>query len=240
MSNERPPDYSNWSNKIPHPDNDFRLVVYTAEEFERFNCGVHGCYIAIMGKIYDVQRKKEHYGPGAPYHFFAGRDASVAFITGDFETINDKLDDVLGSLTPQQILSLEDWQNFYEREYDYVGLVEGRFYNIYGRHTKYQLKVNSVISQAKMAKYKEEAKNDDYPQCNVEWSEERGTTVWCSDMSGGKSRDWIGVPRDYSDPVSRKNRCACVKEAENYSSFLFKEYEGCDPKSRVCTFKTDD
>ena len=29
-------------------------------------------YLAILGKVYDVQKGSKHYAPGGGYHFFAG------------------------------------------------------------------------------------------------------------------------------------------------------------------------
>jgi len=42
-------------------------------------------YLAINGTIYDVSAGARHYGPGGSYHFFAGKDASRAFVTNCFE-----------------------------------------------------------------------------------------------------------------------------------------------------------
>lgn len=42
-------------------------------------------YLAILGRVYNVDGKKEYYGPGKSYHHFAGRDATRAFTTGDFQ-----------------------------------------------------------------------------------------------------------------------------------------------------------
>ncbi|KAH7419366.1 cytochrome b5-like heme/steroid binding domain-containing protein [Cadophora sp. MPI-SDFR-AT-0126] len=42
-------------------------------------------YLAINGTIYDVTAGERHYGPGGSYHFFAGKDASRAFVTNCFE-----------------------------------------------------------------------------------------------------------------------------------------------------------
>jgi hypothetical protein len=39
-----------------------------------------------MGKVYDVTAGRWIYGPLGSYHFFAGRDASRAYVTGCFET----------------------------------------------------------------------------------------------------------------------------------------------------------
>jgi predicted heme/steroid binding protein len=42
--------------------------------------------LAVNGTIYDVSKGRRHYGPGGSYHFFAGADASRAFVTGCFQT----------------------------------------------------------------------------------------------------------------------------------------------------------
>lgn len=51
---------------------------------------------------------------------FSGRDASLAFITGDF-TESGQTDDV-SSLSPLQIVALYDWLSFYQRDYQPVGM----------------------------------------------------------------------------------------------------------------------
>ncbi|KAJ3018185.1 hypothetical protein HKX48_003047 [Thoreauomyces humboldtii] len=43
-------------------------------------------YIAINGKIYDVSASPQYYGKGGGYHFFAGKDAARAYVTGCFQT----------------------------------------------------------------------------------------------------------------------------------------------------------
>ena len=45
--------------------------------------------LALLGVVYDVSRGKEYYGPGGGYSFFAGRDASRAYVTGKFEVSVD-------------------------------------------------------------------------------------------------------------------------------------------------------
>ncbi|KAF2120239.1 hypothetical protein BDV96DRAFT_566913 [Lophiotrema nucula] len=42
-------------------------------------------YVALNGTIYDVSVSPKTYGPGGSYHFFAGRDAARAFLTGCFQ-----------------------------------------------------------------------------------------------------------------------------------------------------------
>ncbi|KAL8787417.1 MAG: hypothetical protein Q9213_002194, partial [Squamulea squamosa] len=43
-------------------------------------------YLALNNSIYDVSASPHLYGPGGPYAFFSGRDATRAFITGCFDT----------------------------------------------------------------------------------------------------------------------------------------------------------
>jgi len=41
-------------------------------------------YLAINGTVYDVSNGRQIYGPGGSYSFFAGTDASRAYVTGCF------------------------------------------------------------------------------------------------------------------------------------------------------------
>lgn len=51
-------------------------------------------YVAVNGTIFDVSANPRMYGPGGGYHFFAGRDATRAFVTGCFA--EDLTDDMIG------------------------------------------------------------------------------------------------------------------------------------------------
>jgi len=42
-------------------------------------------YVGVNGSVYDVTASPQTYGPGGAYSFFAGRDASRAFLTGCFQ-----------------------------------------------------------------------------------------------------------------------------------------------------------
>ena len=52
-----------------------------------------GLKVAICGQVFDVTKGAEFYAKGAGYGFFAGRDASLAFATGNFKTnLTDNVD----------------------------------------------------------------------------------------------------------------------------------------------------
>ncbi|KAJ4288456.1 hypothetical protein N0V90_011691 [Kalmusia sp. IMI 367209] len=63
-------------------------------------------YLALNGTIYDVSISPATYGPGGSYHFFAGRDAARAFLTGCFQ--EDATPDLRGVET--MYLPLEPWE----------------------------------------------------------------------------------------------------------------------------------
>ncbi|KAJ5126560.1 hypothetical protein N7448_007339 [Penicillium atrosanguineum] len=111
-------------------------------------------YLAVNGSIFDVSANPMIYGPGGSYNFFAGRDATRAFVTGCFK--EDLTTDVGG--VEEMFLPVEDvedeqitmaertlrherelmlareqiektvlrWQNFFRnhKKYFEVGLVE--------------------------------------------------------------------------------------------------------------------
>ncbi|VBB33804.1 unnamed protein product [Acanthocheilonema viteae] len=119
---------------------DNSLPVLTKEQLSFFD-GTRpskGTYLAILGRIYDVQKGAKHYGPGGSYNFFAGRDATRAFISGDF-TEKGLIDDVEG-FGDQDLLGIFDWIKFYEKDYDLVGYLQGTYYDASGKPTS-RLKV---------------------------------------------------------------------------------------------------
>lgn len=80
-------------------------------------------YVGVGGKLYDVSANPLTYGPGGPYHFFAGRDAARAFSTGCFQ--QDLTWDVRG-LDPETVArDIRGWQGYFEKnkKYFYVGQV---------------------------------------------------------------------------------------------------------------------
>nr|CAG4642674.1 EOG090X0A5G [Evadne anonyx] len=207
--------------------------VFTKQELSKFK-GENGSpiYLALMGKIYDVSKGKDFYGPGGGYSFFTGLDGTRAFVSGDF-TPTGLIEDISG-LDNSEYLGILNWMEFYAKDYSYVGVVEGVYYNAEGKPTEYLLEAEKWIQAAINNKIVEDEFKQKYPMCNVDYKPEAGSTVWCSKSSGGVKRDWVGVPRTlHSAAGSNDIRCACVDE-ENLNDPLLKEYPNCAKDSVTC------
>lgn len=81
-------------------------------------------WLAMLGRVYDVDKGVDYYGPEGGYNFFAGRDGSRAFVTGEFN--DEGLTDDLEGFSPLQIGEIDGWVKFYDKEYTYVGKLIGR------------------------------------------------------------------------------------------------------------------
>nr|CAG4638611.1 EOG090X0A5G [Cyclestheria hislopi] len=209
-----------------------RCYFSTKSELSNFK-GIDGgpIYLAIMGKVFDVTKGVEYYGPGGGYSFFAGIDGTRAFVSGEF-TAEGLTDDITG-LSQQDYLGLKEWVEFYEKDYKYVGNVEGKFYDADGQPTDYWYEVQQWLIEASQGKADEEQLKVQFPPCNIEYKPETGSRVWCTTSSGGIQRDWIGHPRSFYSLDSKVARCACVNEADLNDARL-KEYPNCPPDSTVC------
>jgi predicted heme/steroid binding protein len=90
--------------QVPDP------TLITLDELKKYDGsdGSPGLYIAVLGQVFDVSKGKDHYGPGGGYSFFAAKDGSRAFVTGEFNEAG-LIDDVTG-LDPESYLvsSLQD------------------------------------------------------------------------------------------------------------------------------------
>jgi hypothetical protein len=107
-------------------------------------------WMSIMGEVYDVTTGGTFYGKNESYSIFAGRDASVPFITGVF-TPEEALKG-LDVLDPDQLYSLDTWRKFYEdvEQYPFVGLLEGRLYDKDGNPTEELTAVRVLIAETKL------------------------------------------------------------------------------------------
>lgn len=57
------------------------ITLYTREELQLFNGKQRPeLYLAVLGKIFDVTKGANHYGPGKNYNFFIGIKKKTKFI----------------------------------------------------------------------------------------------------------------------------------------------------------------
>ncbi|XP_041376842.1 neuferricin-like [Gigantopelta aegis] len=226
----------------------FSPKLFSKTEVKRFT-GVDGdsVYLALLGRVYDVTRGRKHYGPDGGYHGFAGQDGTRAFVTGDF-TPDGLIEDV-SDLQLEDYLGLQGWQQFYEKDYKYVGKLVGHFYDKDGNPTEAMNQYLIKLAEAKSEKKKDQDDARRFPPCNSEWRQDEGTRFWCSTLSGGVERDWVGVPRQYFQPGRTYPRCACVRTTgppsgqddlalhDNRGDLdnpKLKLYDGCEPTAESC------
>ncbi|KGL81095.1 Neuferricin, partial [Tinamus guttatus] len=177
----------------------------------------------------------------------AGRDATRAFVTGDFSPAG--LVDDVSALSPPELLALRRWLSFYRSNYVLVGKLVGRYYDENGAPTEALRQVEAAIEEGMKLKAESDQRKQQFPPCNSEWSSATGSRFWCSKQSGGISRDWVGVPRKLYTPGSRGSRCVCVRATGPPSGELhapehqdrgdlddphLEEYEGCHPRAEWC------
>ena len=89
------------------------------------------------------------------------------------------IDDVKG-LSPEEMLGIKEWLDFYRKDYTFVGKLIGRYYDSEGNPTEALHEAKAVIKEGQKLKKQQEAENKRFPGCNSRWSVEEGSTVWCS------------------------------------------------------------
>lgn len=191
-------------------DTPTHVKIFSKEELANFKGQDGGeIYLALVGNVYDVTKGRKHYGPGGGYEFFAGIDGSKAYVTGQFD--EKGLVDDISELTPAEVLALDGWKSFYDKDYKLIGRVEGAFYDKDGAEQPVMDIYRKKLKTARLEKDLIEKDNRLFPPCNSEWSQASGGRVWCTTRSGGVVRDWAGVPRMYYTAGSSRPRCACVR-----------------------------
>ncbi|KAL6751547.1 cytochrome b5-like heme/steroid binding domain-containing protein [Haematococcus lacustris] len=199
--------------------------LFTPETLALYNGVGAPLYLGILGEVYDVTKGKTHYGPGQGYHHFVGKDASRAFVTGDFKY--GLTDDVAG-LSPEHCAGLLHWRDFYRNHSTYAlkGRVIGRFFNEHGQQLPALKKVERLAAQAKSAEQLQQESEAQWPPCGVRWSQANGGVVWCE---GGRYPRKIFTQADGGQPTTR---CACFDEMG--WSDTRQVYENCRPEAHEC------
>ena len=233
--------------------------LFTVAELSRYDGSPDslGLYLSFLGVVYDVSKGAQHYKPGESYSMFAGKDATKAFITGDFS--REGLVDDLRGLDSDSFDGIQTWIDLYENDYQRVGKLIAAYYDSNGCETEALVWVQKQMQKNDQLKEEENEESKIFPYCNSEWSAESGGRVWCSEASGGSHRNWAGVPRQLFVPHNKQYRCACVRNTgpptvpailydDDKSDYndrnlgdlenpRLKEYEGCDPQSIECIIK---
>lgn len=221
------------------------LVLLTEEELSKHDGSDPNVpvYLSILGRIYDVDKGRQHYEVGSGYNVFAGRDSTPSFVTGEFS--REKATDDVKGLSPEEMLGVKEWLDFYRKDYIYVGKLIGRYYDSEGNPTEALKEAKTVIKEGQKLKKLQEAQNKRYPGCNSKWNAEEGSTVWCSQNSGGISRSWVGVPRKMFKPGKKDSKCVCIKTTGPSSDTgegndgdlnnpTMKQYVGCGKYDASC------
>ena len=112
----------------------YQEKIFTREELKKYDGseGSPGIYLAMLGQVFDVSKAPQFYGPEGGYGFFAGRDASRAFVTGDFDE-EGLIDDVAG-LSNSDYIGLDEWIGLYHKDY--------RSFFVRSTHSRNQLTQN--------------------------------------------------------------------------------------------------
>ncbi len=109
-------------------------------------------WLSILGKVYDVTEGDSFYGfTKGSYKFYAGRDASPCFATGNNtpEGADEKIEDWTDN---SKVIGVYEWAIFYENHetYKFVGvLADSRYYDAHGVETSLR---SDFISRASAAK----------------------------------------------------------------------------------------
>ncbi|KAK0567513.1 Dihydrodipicolinate synthase [Tilletia horrida] len=83
--------------------------------------------LAINGRVFDVSKGRNFYGPDGPYGNFAGRDASRGMAKQSFDlemlTPLDQPLDKLDDLTPAELNNMREWIGHFSAKYAQVGVL---------------------------------------------------------------------------------------------------------------------
>lgn len=212
-----------------HQHHNQSLRLFNAQELALYNGTDERLpiFLGIMGSVFDVTKGKSHYGVGGGYNHFAGRDASRAFVSGNFT--GDGLTDTLQGLSSSEVKSVLDWRDFYFKTYLFVGKLVGRYYDDQGRPTKYLKGAEAKAARGAQLLEKQKKEEEKVSSCNSKWSQHEGGEVWCD----------VGYPRLMQRPLEialtgkMSKRCVCLKEEELEQAGL-EVYEGCEYLASAC------
>lgn len=72
--------------------------------------------------------------------------------------------------------------DFYEKDYKFVGKLVGRFYDENGNPTAALKEAEGFMIEAQKEKDLKAENDKKLPPCNSEWTQEKGSRVWCTKL----------------------------------------------------------
>ncbi|CAI7871185.1 unnamed protein product [Closterium sp. NIES-54] len=230
--------------------------LWSAEELAKYNGSQKGVplLLGILGDVFDVTKGRKHYGKGQGYNHFAGRDATRAFVSGNFS--GDGLTDDLTGLSGEQCIGIADWRDFYFKTYmtgnvslpaftlhpfssllcpalfptSHVGKLVGRFYDEQGKPKDALGEFDLLLKEGKRLRDVAKVVEKKYPGCNSRWAQNEGGKVRplppCSNPLVLRQGGPVGGSED--------TRCACFTKEQLASRSDLQEYDGCDPDATKC------
>ncbi|KAI6235180.1 Membrane-associated progesterone receptor component 1 [Aphelenchoides besseyi] len=97
------------------------MMDLTVEQMKKYN-GVDDphIFVGVAGRIFDVTRGKDYYGPEGVYSNFAGHDGTRAFATFDMKAVKDDYDDI-SDLNGSDLSDALEWEERLRMKYPFVG-----------------------------------------------------------------------------------------------------------------------
>jgi len=226
--------------EVPHVFTEAELLPYNGQEEDK------PIFLVVCGQVFDVSAGKEYYGKGEGYSVFAGKDASRAFVTGEFSVNETETEEERAArpkphdvtpMKPEELLGIDDWRQFYHKEdkYHFIGYVtmdavEEGYYDAEGNPTRKLDTLEALFKEAYAKKDYKEEQQKKYPGCNSSYKAGKGGRVWCADNKL--------VPRKGQMEWDTSKRCACYTPmfaAEHTETLAV--YDKCDPAAYECKIK---
>mmetsp|Transcript_12270 Transcript_12270/g.30974 ORF Transcript_12270/g.30974 Transcript_12270/m.30974 type:complete len:259 (-) Transcript_12270:378-1154(-) len=77
--------------------------------------------LAVRGRVFDVSKGRDFYGPGGGYNLFAGHECSCALAKMSLQA--EDLHGDLSEVTPEQLGYLKEWEDKFSDKYTVVGSI---------------------------------------------------------------------------------------------------------------------
>jgi len=128
--------------------------------------------------VYDIAKGSRKYA--GSYEAFLGRDASRAFVTGDFKS---DLTDEVSDFEDEELFKVQEWQAFYDSKYNYRGRLIGAFFDAQGKPTALRKRAVAVFERLKKSNGKEmeggKGEQEADVRCSSRWQQGIGAEVSC-------------------------------------------------------------